>query len=401
VRGPAVALPDHDVLLFQLARDGRLTNPRVLDVLRVRLPAATDCFVFCPGWVEDPVEGRDAAARFFSLLDAALAPARERVRPLRVAVHWPSRPFAVPATPSRDGGGSEEDAPAIVGCLADLARGGSDVLRPLIQGVCELEIPLGPEEELELDSLVRQARVYGSRGAGTLTPLHALSFWLTKRRAGQVGDRLGREWLAPLHTEAGPKAPRIHLIGHSFGARVLASSVLGGVQAQSLVLLLAAFSAFAFAEEVPHMERPGTYRRVVAERLVSGPIVAVRSDHDRVLGGLYPVATWGDPVEPAAAMGGRHGRTRELVARSALGATGALGVGAPELDLLDALKTGLPRCVVTVDGSTVVARREPLIGAHCDVLHEEIATLVLLAAGVLRAGPAGIRPPRITPWDVP
>jgi hypothetical protein len=265
--------------------------------------------------------------------------------------------------------------------------------------LCELEIPLGPEEELELDSLVRQARVYGSRGAGTLTPLHALSFWLTKRRAGQVGDRLGREWLAPLLTEAGPKAPRIHLIGHSFGAKVLASAVLSGVPAESLVLLLAAFSAFAFAEEVPHMLRPGTYRRVVAERLVAGPIVALRSDHDRVLGGLYPVATWGDPVEPA--LGGRHGRTRELVARSALGATGALGVGAPELDLLDALRTGLPRCVVTVDASSVVARQEPLIGAHCDVLHEEIATLVLLGAGILQAGPAGVRPRRVTPWDVP
>jgi hypothetical protein len=264
-----------------------------------------------------------------------------------------------------------------------------------------MEVPLGPEEELEIDALARQLRNAHSPNAGTLTPLHALSIWLTKRRAGQVGDRLGREWLAPLLAEAGPKAPRIHLIGHSFGAKVIASSVLGGVRAESLVLLLAPFSAFAFADEVPHMQRPGAYRRVVAERLVAGPIVALRSDRDRVLGTLYPAVTWGNQVELAVAVGGRHGRTRELVARSALGAAGARGVGAPELDLLDALRTGLPRCVVNVDAAQVVAKQEPLIGAHCDIYHEEIATLVLLGAGVLQAGPAGLRPRRITPWDVP
>jgi hypothetical protein len=39
--------------------------------------------------------------------------------------------------------------------------------------------------------------------------------------------------------------------------------VLAGVRPESLVLLLATFSAFEFAEEVPHAERPGTDRQVV------------------------------------------------------------------------------------------------------------------------------------------
>ena len=43
----------------------------------------------------------------------------------------------------------------------------------------------------------------------------------------------------------------------------------------------------------------------------------------------------------------------------AMGAVGARGVGALEFDLLDALKTGLPRCVANVEGSRVVNRVDP------------------------------------------
>jgi len=47
---------------------------------------------------------------------------------------------------------------------------------------------------------------------------------------------------------------------------------------------------------------------------------------------------------------------------------------------------------VTIDGSRVVAAQEWLIGAHRDIYHPEIATLVLLAAGLLGGSPAGARP---------
>ena len=219
-----------------------------------------------------------------------------------------------------------------------------------------------------------------------------------KRRAGQVGERLGRERLAPMFTSLGDRAPRLHLIGHSFGAKLVASAVLGGLRPASLVLLQAAFSAFAFAEEVPSMKRPGFYHRMLAERLVTGPIVALRSDHDRALGTLYPAATWGNQVDRAAPNAGRLRHVREVIARSALGAVGVRGVGAPEIDLVDAQMSGLPRCVVTIDGSRVVQKHEWLIGAHCDIYHDEIATLVLLAAGLLTGGPAGARPRLVPPF---
>ena len=323
---------DPGVLLLSLTRDGRLVNPRALDTLDEQLPTATDCFLFSHGWLVDPAEARAGAVRFFSHVDGALRPLGDRVVALRVAVHWPSRPFAEPERGSRSG--TDEVSPELFGSVRE-ARTQPGLIETLIAPLCEAEVPLGPEEEIELDALLRRVREGALRGGSTLAPIYALSFWLMKRRAGQVGERLGREWLAPAFTALGGKAPRLHLIGHSFGAKLLASAVLGGLRPESLVLLQAAFSAFAFAEEVPSMKRPGFYHRVLAEPLVAGPIVALRSDHDRALGTLYPAATWGDQVDRAAPNRGRLRQVREVVARSAMGAVGMRGVGAPELDLVD------------------------------------------------------------------
>ena len=163
------------------------------------------------------------------------------------------------------------------------------------------------------------------------------------------------------------------------------------------MLLLAAFSAFAFAEAVPGTKRPGFYRRVITERMIGDRLVALRSAHDRALTTLYPAVTWGSQVDRAAPNPGRLGRVREVVARSALGAVGALGLGAPVIDLVEAQTTGIPRGTVTVDGSRVVAHPEWLIGAHRDIYHDEIATLVLQAAGLLTGGADGPRPRPISP----
>jgi hypothetical protein len=389
---------DQDVLLLSLTRDGRLVDPRAFDAIQDRLPDATDCFLFCHGWLVDQAEAREGAARFFTHLDGALRPLGDRVRPFLVAVHWPSKPFADPDPESRRV--RDEVWPELLGGLGYLARSRPGLLTQLVGPFCEAEVPLGPEDEIELDALLRQVRDGALRGGLSLTPLHALSFWLMKRRAGQVGERLGRELLAPAFTVLGDKAPRLHLIGHSFGAKLLTSSVLGGLRPESLVLLLAAFSAFAFAEEVPTKKRPGFYRPVVAERLVAGPIVALRSDHDRALGRLYPAFTWGGQVDRVAPDLRRLDRVREVVARSAMGAVGVRGVGAPELDLITTQTTGLPRSLVNVDGSRVVTKPEWLIGAHCDIYHDEIATLVLLAAGLLTGGPEGARPRPVSPFSI-
>ena len=154
-------------------------NAGVFDVFRERLRVATDCFIFCHGWLNDQAEARDGAERFFGHLDEALRPLGDRVVPLRVAIHWPSKPFADAESDRRVP--RAEPALEPIGSLGDLVRRERRSLARLLPPLCEAEVPLGPEEELELDALVRQARDDACRGGMmSLAPLHALSFWLRR-----------------------------------------------------------------------------------------------------------------------------------------------------------------------------------------------------------------------------
>ena len=389
-----------------LTKDGRLANEAQVARLEKFAASATDCFVFCHGWLYDEAEARQDAARFFTLLDGVLEPLRERVVPLRVGLHWPSKPFADPELTRgaaddglwpwlerRAGDGSRRRH------MTNGLRGrAGDSNLALLRDLGASEIPRSPEEEAELDLLAR--RLAGAeRGGFSVSPFQALSFWTMKRRAGDVGERLGRECLAPLWRSL-TRAPRLHLVGHSFGAKLATSAVLGGARPESLTLLLGAFSAFAFAPEIPRFDRPGFYHRVLAERQVQGPIVVLRSDHDTALATFYSTLTGSDEVgrrRDGARGPGRRTLTKP-VATSALGAVGARGVGAPELDLVDVQRTGIPDYrIVNVDGSRVVRASEAFVGAHRDIYRREVATLAAMAAGLLVGGPEGARPRPLDP----
>ena len=53
---------------------------------------------------------------------------------------------------------------------------------------------------------------------------------------------------------------------------------------------------------------------------------------------------------------------------------------------LDIARSVTPRPIVNVDSSRVVRANEWLLGAHRDIDHLEIATLIGMAAGLLRVG---------------
>ena len=401
-RGRATAAPAPprrglDILPVTLTRDGRLANKIQLERVAKAAASATDCFLFCHGWLYDEAEAQRESARFFALLDGVLAPLRERIVPLRLGLHWPSKPFAGAGVAR--GGVAPGLWPELERHVADGSRGRrSHADRAILRDLCAAEIPRSAEEEAELDALARHlTRAERERGALPISPLHALSFWVMKRRAGEVGERFGREWVAPLWRSLS-RPPRLHLIGHSFGAKLVTSMALGGARPASLTLLLAAFSAFAFAPSVPGFRRPGFYYPVLAERRVDGPIVVLRSDHDAALGTFYRRVTGSGEVDRAA--GRKAGRFDRVatVAASALGAVGARGVGAPEVDLLAVQRIGIPQYpIVNVDGSRVVTAGEALLGAHRDIFHREIAMLAAMAGGLLVGGPDGARPVPVDP----
>ncbi|MEU3891449.1 serine-threonine protein kinase [Streptomyces sp. NPDC029041] len=213
--------------------------------------------------------------------------------------------------------------------------------------------------------------------------LRQATYYAMKRRAGTVGERgLGR--VVGQLAKAAPGV-RVHLVGHSFGARLVSFALRGlpeGVRSvKSVTLLQGAFSHYAFAARLPHDARAGGVLQGQQNR-VDGPLVCCHSRHDAALGTIYPLAS---------RMAGDSRSAAEPVLGRVLGAKwGALGhdgvqavPGTRAYTLAEALKARLPATgCVNVDAAAVVRRGGPPAGAHSDILHAELARLVLAAGRV-------------------
>ncbi|MDQ3327736.1 MAG: serine-threonine protein kinase [Chloroflexota bacterium] len=214
---------------------------------------------------------------------------------------------------------------------------------------------------------------------GAKNALRQATYWEMKKRAGVVGQTGLGPLIGRLH-EAQPDM-RVHLVGHSFGAR-LVSFALAGLPAgdpspvKSLVLLQGAFSHFAFARSLPHAPSRGGGLAGMAAR-VDGPIVVCYSIHDSAVGTLYPLASI-SAGQDAAAMEDRFYRW------GAMGYDGAQAVGAAQ-EPLRRVGQGYkfaPGKVFNLDGKDIVATGGPPAGAHSDIFHPEIAWAMLNAAGL-------------------
>ncbi|WP_199547020.1 serine-threonine protein kinase [Streptomyces sp. N35] len=204
------------------------------------------------------------------------------------------------------------------------------------------------------------------------------TYYAMKRRAGTVGQ-LG---LGPALGELAERNPdlRIHLVGHSFGARLVSFALRGlpksVTNVKSVTLLQGAFSHHAFAPRLPHQAGGGVLRG--QERRIDGPLVCCHSEHDAALKVFYPLAS--------RLAGDSTGLLGDDPKWGALGYGGIKGVdGTKRLTLAQALAGGLPKdgCV-NVDAAAKVRRGGPPSGAHSDILHKELAQVVL-AAGRIRA----------------
>lgn len=121
--------------------------------------------------------------------------------------------------------------------------------------------------------------------------LNFTTYYRMKARAGTVGTK----GLALVLARMGPEAPsaRLHLVGHSFGARVVTAAVHGlqaGSHVDSLSLLQAAFSHNAFAENFDGTN-DGFFRSVVTDHKVRGPVIITHTRNDKAVGIAYPLAS--------------------------------------------------------------------------------------------------------------
>jgi hypothetical protein len=210
---------------------------------------------------------------------------------------------------------------------------------------------------------------------GAKEALRQATYWQMKNRAGVVG----RAGLGPL---LGRLPVRVHLIGHSFGARVVSYALAGlpdgPSPVKSVTLLQGAFSHFAFARPLPFdAGRNGALAGMLGR--VDGPLTACFSSHDLAVGRIYPLAS-------LAARDDSAGAQDQLFRWGGMGADGAQGVQA----LLDPIRPAAPATTyrfatgkaLNVDASDVVRAGGAPSGAHSDIVHPELTWLVLLAAGL-------------------
>jgi hypothetical protein len=206
--------------------------------------------------------------------------------------------------------------------------------------------------------------------------LRQATYYAMKKRAGTVGQA----GLGPVLGDIARKAPgvRIHLVGHSFGARLVSFALAGmpdGTRVRSLTLIQGAFSHYTFSGGLPFDARGGVLHGMQSR--VAGPVVACHSRYDQALGVLYPLAS---------RMAGEDRSFLGLGSGTRWGAIGHDGFqslpGTAQLSLAEALaEASLPAGCVSVDASDVVRRGGPPAGAHSDICHEELARLVLRAGG--------------------
>jgi hypothetical protein len=123
--------------------------------------------------------------------------------------------------------------------------------------------------------------------------LNYTTYYQMKERAGTVGRTGVYQALRAIRAKA--PGTRIHLIGHSFGGRLVTSVALGPqgqppIRPASMMLLQAAFSHNGFASKFDQVHN-GFFRRVVTGKQVDGPILITHSIQDEAVGHAYPLAS--------------------------------------------------------------------------------------------------------------
>lgn len=226
------------------------------------------------------------------------------------------------------------------------------------------------------------ADIFGPIWNGAKDALRVASFYQMKARAGTVGAKGLGPFLVRLH--AAVPALRVHLIGHSFGARLVSFALSGIPSPQespvaSLTLVQGAFSHWSFtqAADSPFAEAGALFS--VTDR-VSGPLVSTFTAADWAVGRWYPKASFLAQQD-----------NQDVAAPDRWGGMGSDGYQSvePSANVALPLPTGTTLAASTfyrADANGVIrdTSQSAFAGAHSDIEHPEVAALIVAAA---TAGP--------------
>jgi len=212
---------------------------------------------------------------------------------------------------------------------------------------------------------------------------NAFTFWTMKTRAGVVGSRGVFDLVKAIRAQGG-SALRIHLIGHSFGGRLLSAAIAGRPgeplnPVDSLIMLQGAFSHFAFStkDQIAGLgfagDSGGIFEPAVASfatptPAIRGRLVATFSTQDLPNQALYPLATR------------LHGGDREANQILRYGSIGADGVQGPAAVAVR-LETVGDKLQSTLNGGGKIFNVDAsnLIRGHSDLVHPQVFDLIWTA----------------------
>jgi hypothetical protein len=208
--------------------------------------------------------------------------------------------------------------------------------------------------------------------AGARNLLNYVTYYQMKERAGIVG----RQGVSLVLRAVRVRRPdlKLHLVGHSFGGRVVTAAIANGqppLRVTTLTLLQAAFSHFGFARQYDGT-KDGLFRKILTEGRVAGPVIITCTVNDRAVGLAYPIASRiarqiasaiGDKDDPYGGIG-RNGAQKTPEAVNAM----LLATGQPyQLEAGKAYNLNADSCITS----------------HSDIAKPEVAYALLSAVATV------------------
>jgi hypothetical protein len=209
--------------------------------------------------------------------------------------------------------------------------------------------------------------------SAALNLLNYTTYYQMKERAGLVG----RTAVYGLLREIIGRSPgiKLHLAGHSFGARLVTSAALGAdgqppLKFASMTLLQAAFSHNGFGQKFDG-KNDGFFRRVVSEGRIAGPVLITYTVNDKAVGIAYPLASL-IAGQNAAALGDANDPFGGLGRNGAQHTPEAIAVTLPAVGSANKF----------IAGKLYNLNADKVISSHSDICKPEAAYALLSAAAV-------------------
>jgi hypothetical protein len=204
------------------------------------------------------------------------------------------------------------------------------------------------------------------------------TYYQMKERAGTVGRAGLSQVLRRLRSRK--QALRLHLIGHSFGARVVtaaADALDANTPAVTLTLVQGAYSHNGLAREFDGAH-DGFFRKVISEKRASGPILITHTKNDAAVGVAYPLASRLSDTK-AAAFGDEHDPYGGMGRNGAQFTPEAKGLA----QNLEELPNTQPGPYSFAPGKVYNLRADAFIGDHNDICKHQVAYAVLKAVATV------------------